>query len=123
MASEQKEPFVIRGKLFTSLDDGENNEYLYDDNGVMVVGNEGRILFVGSTVPGEYSHYKVINTQHLIIPGFVDAHVHYPQLPVIASYGASLLEWLDKYTFPEEGRYGDRSYAGCLLYTSPSPRD
>ena len=76
MVSEQKEPFVIRGKLFTSLDDFENNEYLYDDNGVMVVGNEGRILFVGSTVPDEYSHYQVVNTQHLIIPGFVDAHVH-----------------------------------------------
>ena len=111
MVSEQKEPFVIRGKLFTFLDNSENNEYLYDDNGVMVVDNEGRILSVGSTVPDEYSHYQVVNTKHLIIPGFVDAHVHYPQLPVIASYGASLLEWLDKYTFPEEVRYGDRSYA------------
>ena len=67
------------------------DEYLYDDDGVMVVGNEGRILFVGSTVPGEYSQNQVINTQHLIVPGFVDAHVHYPQLPVIASYGASSL--------------------------------
>jgi guanine deaminase len=112
VVSEQKEPFVIRGKLFTLLGDGEKNEYLYDDDGVMVVGSGGRILSVGSQVPDEYSHYQVVNTQHLIIPGFVDAHVHYPQLPVIASYGASLLDWLDKYTFPEEIRYGDRSYAG-----------
>ena len=111
MVSEQNEPFVIRGKLFTLLDDSENNEYLYDDNGVIVVDSEGRILSVGSTVPDEYLHYQVVNTKHLIIPGFVDAHVHYPQLPVIASYGASLLDWLDKYTFPEEVRYGDRSYA------------
>ena len=111
VVSEQKEPFAIRGKLFTLLDDDENNKYLYDDDGMMVVGRDGRILSVGSTVPDEYSHYQVVNTQHLIIPGFVDAHVHYPQLPVVASYGASLLDWLDKYTFPEEIKYGDRSYA------------
>jgi len=43
----------------------------------------------------------------LMVPGFVDAHVHYPQLPVIGSYGAQLLDWLDRYTFPAESRFAD----------------
>ena len=45
------------------------------------------------------------------MPGFVDTHVHYPQYKVIASYGTSLLEWLNKYTFVEEQRFSDEAYA------------
>ncbi|WP_102960177.1 guanine deaminase [Mangrovicella endophytica] len=44
---------------------------------------------------------------HLVLPGFIDPHLHMPQTQVIASYGTELLEWLQKYTFPEESRYGD----------------
>tara|TARA_R110000868_G_scaffold10313_10_gene50604 strand:- start:6202 stop:7482 length:1281 start_codon:yes stop_codon:yes gene_type:complete len=47
----------------------------------------------------------------LILPGFVDGHVHYPQIGVIASFGAQLLDWLEKYTFPEEARFSDPDYA------------
>ena len=43
----------------------------------------------------------------LIVPGFIDTHVHSPQLDVIASHGAELLDWLDTYTFPAERRYAD----------------
>jgi guanine deaminase len=43
----------------------------------------------------------------LLTPGFVDTHVHMPQLEVIASYGTELLEWLNTYTFPAERRYAD----------------
>jgi len=43
----------------------------------------------------------------LILPGFIDTHVHCPQLDVIASYGAELLDWLNTYTFPAERRYVD----------------
>jgi len=37
---------------------------------------------------------------HLLLPGFIDPHAHAPQLDVIASYGAALLDWLERYTFP-----------------------
>jgi guanine deaminase len=47
----------------------------------------------------------------LIIPGFVDTHIHYPQTEMIASYGEQLLEWLDTYTFPVENRFSDPDYA------------
>lgn len=48
---------------------------------------------------------------HLIMPGFIDTHAHYPQMQVIASYGTQLIEWLNKYTFPEEMRFKDSAHA------------
>ncbi len=47
----------------------------------------------------------------LVTAGFIDTHIHYPQTRVIASYGAQLLEWLQKYTFVEEQRLRDRGHA------------
>lgn len=47
----------------------------------------------------------------LILPGFIDTHVHSPQLDVIASYGTELLDWLNTYTFPAEQRYADSGEA------------
>ncbi|MEM1352508.1 MAG: guanine deaminase [Pseudomonadota bacterium] len=48
---------------------------------------------------------------HLICPGFIDAHVHYPQTAIVASWGKQLIDWLNTYTFPEEMRFGDADYA------------
>lgn len=50
-------------------------------------------------------------TGRLIMPGFVDTHVHYPQVDVIASHGTQLLDWLESYTFPAESRFGDEAVA------------
>ena len=47
----------------------------------------------------------------LILPGFIDTHVHSPQLDVIASYGTELLDWLDTHTFPAEARYAEAAVA------------
>jgi len=47
----------------------------------------------------------------LIMPGMVDTHLHYPQVDVIASYGAQLLDWLENYTFPAESRFDDDALA------------
>ena len=47
----------------------------------------------------------------LILPGFIDTHVHSPQLDVIARYGTELLEWLDTYTFPAERRHAEDAEA------------
>ncbi|MBL0899111.1 MAG: guanine deaminase [Reyranella sp.] len=53
----------------------------------------------------------------LISAGFVDSHVHFPQTPMIASHGAQLLDWLDRYTFPTELRFADREYARRIART------
>ena len=47
----------------------------------------------------------------LITPGFIDTHIHYPQLGIIGSYGAQLLDWLQSYTFPAEARFADPAHA------------
>lgn len=47
----------------------------------------------------------------IIVPGFIDCHVHFPQLDIIASYGEQLLDWLNRYAFPAEQRFADRDYA------------
>ncbi len=49
--------------------------------------------------------------QNLILPGFIDAHAHYPQTAIIASWGKRLIDWLNVYTFPEEMRFADPAYA------------
>ncbi len=53
----------------------------------------------------------------LITAGFVDAHAHYPQTAIIASWGNRLIEWLNNYTFPEEMRFGDPDYAADCAKT------
>jgi guanine deaminase len=50
----------------------------------------------------------------LILPGFIDAHAHYPQTAIIASWGKRLIDWLNTYTFPEEMRFGDPDYAADI---------
>jgi len=47
----------------------------------------------------------------IIVPGFVDAHVHYPQLPIIGAFGKTLLDWLEHYTFVAEQRFADPAVA------------
>ena len=48
---------------------------------------------------------------HIIMPGFIDMHIHFPQMQVLGSYAGSLLEWLNTYTFIEEQRFGNAAHA------------
>lgn len=47
----------------------------------------------------------------LLLPGFIDTHVHYPQTEMIGAFGEQLLEWLSTYTFPVESQFADKAYA------------
>lgn len=51
------------------------------------------------------------HSTQLIVPGFIDTHIHYPQTEMIAAYGEQLLTWLDKYAFPTEAKFSDPIYA------------
>lgn len=55
----------------------------------------------------EVTHYP----KSVILPGFIDSHVHYPQTPIIGAYGEQLLEWLNNYTFVAEQAFADKEYA------------
>ncbi|EHR73586.1 guanine deaminase [Burkholderiales bacterium JOSHI_001] len=70
----------------------------------------GRIVAVQPDAP-DASWTRHDHAGRLLLPGFIDTHVHSPQLDVIASYGTELLDWLNTYTFPAEQRYADPEVA------------
>jgi guanine deaminase len=61
------------------------------------------------------SRFADVPVEHLpgriIAPGFVDMHIHYPQLDVIGSPADGLLPWLENYTFPHEKRFAAPEYS------------
>lgn len=82
------------------------------DGAVLI--EEGRISAVGPAGDLLQAHPGARVTDygdHLICAGFVDAHVHYPQTAIIASWGKRLIDWLNTYTFPEEMRFHDAVFA------------
>ena len=105
---------IIRGRTLTfkrrpgSSTDTESYNFIED--GALLVKN-GIILKLGS-----FSDIKAIaptevvihdHRPHLIVPGFIDTHLHFPQIQIIGSYASNLLEWLNTYTFVEEQKYKD----------------
>ena len=109
---------AIRGRLLTFLraprGAGDAQSYRYIDDGIVLV-EDGRIEAVGpapevaARLPADMPVER--HADALIMPGFIDPHIHYPQTQVIASYGAQLLEWLEKYTFVEEQKFADPAHA------------
>jgi guanine deaminase len=84
--------------------------------GVLVA--HGRIIALGDGAALKKAHPVVPVTDYgdaLITAGFVDAHMHYPQTGIIASWGKQLIDWLNTYTFPEETRFGDKAYADDVV--------
>jgi len=84
-----------------------------DSRGGVLIRN-GRIAAMGAADTLRAAHPQATVTDYgnrLISAGFVDAHVHYPQTAIIASWGKRLIDWLNTYTFPEEMRFADAAYA------------
>ena len=82
--------------------------------GGLVVSSSGSIAGIGSfdQVSKGFPNAKVVDhSDSVIIPGFVDGHLHFPQMDMIGSHGKGLLDWLDHYTFPEENRFHDAQLA------------
>ncbi len=109
--------FILKGQIITFIDDPffvdpdaavcfyANGALWLDDGQIKDIGTAADILAKANGVP------VIDYGGSLISAGFVDCHVHYPQLPIIASYGEQLLEWLERYTFPCEGAFGNKKYA------------
>ena len=86
---------------------------IWERRGAVVIA-DGIIEDVGGadTLRAAYPDADVVDHgDALITAGFVDAHAHYPQTGIIASWGKRLIDWLNTYTFPEETRFGDADYA------------
>lgn len=84
----------------------EDGLLIVEDGNVVEMGHADALLneLSGDTRVTEYP-------DALIVPGFIDCHVHFPQLDIIASYGEQLLDWLNRYAYPAEARFADPDYA------------
>ncbi|ACR70655.1 guanine deaminase [Edwardsiella ictaluri] len=84
------------------------------EDGLLLIRN-GKVDWCGSWEEGRGRIPASIRVRDyrgkLIVPGFVDTHIHYPQSEMVGAYGEQLLEWLNKHTFPTEQRYNDLDYA------------
>ncbi|MGS4946679.1 guanine deaminase [Meridianimarinicoccus sp. RP-17] len=88
----------------------------HDRRGAVAIA-DGTILVAGpadSVLAAHPGAARVDYGDCVILPGFVDAHVHYPQTGIIASWGKRLIDWLNDYTFPEEMKFGDPAYAADI---------
>jgi guanine deaminase len=110
----------IRGAFFDFVDDPwkhvgheEESARFYPD-GLLVVDGNGIIKGYGdySEISAKYPGVDITNMPgRLIVPGFVDGHIHFPQTRVLGAYGLQLLPWLQEWIFPEEMKYKDPEYA------------
>lgn len=106
---------AYRGRIIHFTDDTDSVQAptLFDD-GLLIV-DAGKVAAVGpaQALMAQWPTDKPLQhfPEHLIMPGLIDCHVHFPQLDVIAAYGTHLLDWLNRYTFPAEARFADAEYA------------
>jgi guanine deaminase len=91
------------------------NAYEYFERGALIV-DGGRIERAGPAdeLLRDAGLQVVDHGQRLILPGFIDTHIHYPQTDVIAAGGRNLLDWLENYTYPAEQRFADPDYAHAV---------
>lgn len=104
-----------KGEVLYFLSNPSKNAdaYKYYKDGVLYVEN-GRVLEAGNfeQLKSAYKNAKIIDySGKLIIPGLIDAHIHYPQTEMVAAYGDQLLDWLNNYTFPTERNFSNSTYA------------
>ncbi len=111
---------ILLGQTLTFTDDPFRvppaDALRHERRGAVAI-EDGKIVAVGPAEAVRTAHPAAPVTDHgdaLISPGFVDAHVHYPQTAIIASWGKRLIDWLNLYTFPEEARFGNPDHAAKI---------
>ena len=111
------ENLVLKGQTLSFADD----PFLVGPEAAVEHYSDGAVWMQDGLIRGVGPAMEILDTatgatvvdygDYLITAGFVDCHAHYPQLPIIASYGEHLLAWLEKYTFPIERRFNDPGHA------------
>jgi guanine deaminase len=108
----------LRGQAFTFRHDpfrGDAEAALRHWPDALLVVRGGRIIGFGDHASERARHPDDMPVHHypdgIIGPGFIDAHVHYPQLEMTGAFGETLLDWLQRYTYPTEARFADAAHA------------
>jgi guanine deaminase len=103
--------------LHCTADPGEKNDASaieYFEDGILIV-RDGLIEQAGPAAalsPGLSADVEIVDCRdQLLVPGFIDCHVHYPQIDMIASCGTQLLDWLERYAYPAECRFASEEHA------------
>lgn len=111
---------VIRGAVldYRRLPQGAGAEEAvrFHPRGSVAVDRTGRIAFCGEATELPEHCRRLPRDDYgdsLILPGFIDAHIHFPQYRMLAAPGRDLLDWLDRFTWREELRYGDQAHAAA----------
>lgn len=105
---------LLRGRVLSF----EAKPQAADDHSCYHYYQDGALLIEGGTITamGDYAdvsiavrgEFEIVDHRpFLILPGFIDPHLHFVQMQVVASYAANLLEWLNTYTFAEEQKFAD----------------
>jgi len=94
-----------------SLDDPRNGAVRWRPDHWLLIEGE-RIVAIQPQAPGD-DWRQIDHRGHWLMPGFIDTHVHSPQIDVIASWGTELLDWLETYTFPAEARHAEPAFAAA----------
>lgn len=104
---------LLRGRTLSFRDmpgsHDDHASYLYEEDGAVAI-KDGIIAASGSydEVGAQFADAEVVDHRpHLVLPGFIDTHLHFPQAQVIGSFGTKLLDWLNTYTFVEEQKFAD----------------
>jgi guanine deaminase len=101
---------IIAGTLLLPDTDGERPGVRLAEGWLRTEG--GRIVEVH--LGGLPASFDLGGDGYLISPGFIDTHMHLPQFDLIGAHGMSLLDWLDRVTFPNEARWADAGYAELM---------
>jgi guanine deaminase len=116
MSHSVKNSLALRGRIayFVGDPNVSSNNLVYLDDGVLLV-EDGKVRSCADAQKLEAEGFDLSQCDwlpsRLIMPGFIDTHVHSSQVDVVASYGTQLLDWLNNYTFPAEAQYADSDYA------------
>lgn len=101
---------LYRGCVLDTPDDPFGGGVLRSESDGALVVRDGRIVARGdyAGVRADHPQEEVVDLRDgLLLPGFVDTHVHYPQVRVIGGLGMPLLDWLERCALPEEARLAD----------------
>lgn len=86
----------------------------YIEDGLLIT-EQGKITWFGTWQDAQAHLPQNVPIEHypekLILPGFIDTHIHFPQTEMVGAYGEQLLSWLNTYTFPTELKFKDQTYA------------
>ena len=108
---------AFRGEILSVARDPRDDAdaVRHEPDGMLVV-EDGIVVARGShaDLARRYEGVPVELLPGLVVPGFVDAHVHYPQMDSIAAHGAQLLDWLDRHIFPAERAFAERAHADAV---------